>query len=68
MVESHTLPVGIVENIQIEPVRYDLRPGSLLVMATDGVWDGGRKAGQESWLAAFANLSPIWNHKNWRTE
>jgi stage II sporulation protein E len=54
LVESHTLPVGIVESIQIEPVRYDLRPGSLLVMATDGVWDGGRKAGQESWLAAFA--------------
>ncbi|HHX51317.1 MAG TPA: SpoIIE family protein phosphatase, partial [Clostridia bacterium] len=55
LVESHTLPVGIVESIQIEPLRYDLQHGALLVMATDGVWAGGGKAGQESWLGAFVS-------------
>ncbi|HWR43504.1 stage II sporulation protein E [Sporomusa sp.] len=47
------LPMGILENIEIEPVRRTLAPGDIVVMVSDGVIDAARGADRETWVANF---------------
>jgi stage II sporulation protein E len=39
VVKVSSVPVGIINQVQVEPEFRNLRPGDLLVMITDGVWD-----------------------------
>lgn len=58
VLESHSLPVGIVDEINIETVSLQLEPGTVLVMATDGIWQGAPQEQEEGWLPAF--VQGIW--------
>ncbi|MHB1953209.1 MAG: SpoIIE family protein phosphatase [Sulfobacillus sp.] len=40
IVRAHTLPVGILQEVQIEPIYRIVEAGDLIVMVTDGVLDG----------------------------
>jgi stage II sporulation protein E len=46
-------PMGILENVEIEPVRRTLAPGDIVVMVSDGVIDAARSADRETWVANF---------------
>ncbi|GEA14570.1 serine phosphatase [Moorella sp. E308F] len=49
---SHSLPVGILEDLQLEPMREELQEGDLLVMVSDGVLEAHRDINEkERWLA-----------------
>ncbi len=39
VIRSKSLPVGIVEQVQIEPTYHTIEPGDVLVMVTDGVFE-----------------------------
>jgi len=43
MISSNSLPIGILDTVDYEPVTFDLVNGDLLLMATDGLFDAGRK-------------------------
>lgn len=53
IINSATPPVGILENIQIEPIRRMLVPGDIVVMVSDGVIDAARGTDKENWVANF---------------
>lgn len=46
-------PIGILEHVEIEPVRRVLAPGDIVVMVSDGVIDAARGADKENWVANF---------------
>lgn len=51
VVSSSSLPIGILDTVDYEPVSLDLQNGDLLVMATDGLLDAGRRStGREDWV------------------
>ena len=43
-VKSGSLPIGILDTVDYEPVTMDLENGDLLVMTTDGLLDAGRRS------------------------
>jgi stage II sporulation protein E len=48
---SHSLPSGILEDLQVEPLREELQQGDLLVMVSDGVFEAHRDLNEkERWL------------------
>ncbi|MBU6080140.1 stage II sporulation protein E [Allobacillus halotolerans] len=50
-VESGNLPIGILEEFDVEPVREDLKDGDILVMASDGILESTDRAeNREAWL------------------
>ncbi len=52
MIKSYTLPVGVLSDIEIEPIKKTLRSGDVIVMATDGLTDLDISSAEgESWLA-----------------
>ncbi|TCS80151.1 stage II sporulation protein E [Tepidibacillus fermentans] len=51
MVSANNLPVGIMEDIDIDSVGQDLKPGDLLIMMTDGIYDSANHAvNKELWM------------------
>lgn len=45
------LPLGIIQDIDVESIHMNLRPGDLLIMMTDGVYDApGPAANKDLWL------------------
>lgn len=42
MVSAHNLPIGILDEIDVEVVTEKLHPGDLLIMMTDGVYEANR--------------------------
>ncbi len=46
-------PIGILDNVEIEPVRRVLAPGDIVVMVSDGIVDAARGAGKENWVVNF---------------
>lgn len=51
VIASSSLPIGILDTVDYEPVTLDLLNGDLLVMATDGLIDAGRKCSVgEDWI------------------
>lgn len=51
-IESRSLPVGIVENIELQSETVDLNDGDILVMCSDGVLDGKSNESDE-WIENF---------------
>lgn len=41
-VAAHNLPMGILENIEVDVVSEQLKAGDLLIMVTDGIYDAPR--------------------------
>ena len=53
-VQSATLPIGILHQIEIEPIRLTLTQGDIVVMVSDGVADAvTRGVEKEWWIANF---------------
>ncbi len=40
IIRSHNLPVGILQDVQVDPIYHTLESGDLLVMVTDGALEG----------------------------
>ncbi|MDT8902783.1 SpoIIE family protein phosphatase [Anaeroselena agilis] len=58
-VKSSSLPVGIMQQVEIEPVRWLLAPGDVIVMVSDGVVEApNRGAGKEAWVVNFLRRLP----------
>ncbi len=50
-VSSNTLPVGIVDQIEVQPMRFQLIPGDRLLLMSDGVYDSSDwLTDQERWM------------------
>jgi stage II sporulation protein E len=50
-VSASNLPVGIVQEIDIELVGMALRPGDILIMMTDGIYDApGHAVNKDLWI------------------
>ncbi|MFD1395638.1 stage II sporulation protein E [Kroppenstedtia eburnea] len=44
MIAAGNPPLGILHDIDVEPVEFQLQPGDLVVMMTDGIYDAPRHA------------------------
>lgn len=54
VIKSATLPIGILNQIEIEPVKMPLTPGDIIVMVSDGISElGQRGLDRENWVANF---------------
>lgn len=54
LIKASSLPVGIVDDIEVSTVSRVLEPGDLLVMVTDGVLDSYKgEDDREEWLAGI---------------
>lgn len=52
VIRSNTLPVGIVQQVDVGVERWQLEPGDVIVLVTDGLLDSvALGADQEEWLA-----------------
>ena len=50
-ISANNLPIGILQDIEIELVRLQLMPGDTLIMITDGIYDApGHAVNKELWL------------------
>lgn len=53
-IQSASLPVGILHQIEIEPIKVSLSPGDIVVMVSDGIVDAVcRGFDRENWVANF---------------
>ncbi|MGI6158400.1 MAG: SpoIIE family protein phosphatase [Limnochordia bacterium] len=51
IIHNHTLPVGVLSQVEVESDRRTLKEGELLIMATDGVLDAQRSlARKDEWM------------------
>lgn len=49
--EGSNLPIGIIEQVELETIRDTLKSGDLLIMMSDGVFDGPKQVkNNELWL------------------
>jgi len=52
VIKASTLPIGILDNVQLETVRINLFDEDMIIMVTDGVIDGIKKWNHDDrWLA-----------------
>lgn len=50
-ISANNLPIGIIEDIEIDVVTENLKSGDLLIMVTDGIYEAGvHLENQEMWL------------------
>lgn len=56
-IESQSLPVGILQEVRIDPIYHTLEPGDLIVMVTDGVLENGDPEA-EAKLSQFLEEAP----------
>lgn len=51
LIESDSLPTGILNNIKIDTFEKELKPGTIIVMCSDGIIDSNKEfANHEIWL------------------
>lgn len=60
-ISSTTLPIGVVQNIEIQRVKRELSDGDFVVMVTDGVMDALPIGEQEALMSAFIKGTNINN-------
>lgn len=62
IIRSSTLPVGILNNIDVETSRKKLKDSDIIVMVTDGIIDSiGRATNKESWIIELLENNKINN-------
>src|SRR5690606_39640022 len=50
-ITAHNLPIGIVEELDVESIQYSLQPGDLLIMMSDGIYDApGYTVNKDLWI------------------
>ncbi|SFJ86993.1 stage II sporulation protein E [Paenibacillus sp. UNC496MF] len=50
-ISANNLPVGILQDIDIDLIRVQLQPGDTLIMMTDGIYDApGHAVNKEMWM------------------
>ncbi|MBO8172691.1 MAG: stage II sporulation protein E [Bacillaceae bacterium] len=50
-ISSSNLPIGIIQDIEVDVVSEQLKPGDLLIMMTDGIYDApGDVENKERWM------------------
>ncbi|MFC5406833.1 stage II sporulation protein E [Cohnella soli] len=50
-IAASNLPIGILQDIEIDMLRVELRPGDTLIMMTDGILDSpGHALNKEQWM------------------
>jgi stage II sporulation protein E len=58
-IQTASLPVGILQQVELEPVKWLLAPGDVIVMVSDGVVDvPGRRLEREPWLVNYLRRLP----------
>lgn len=58
-VQAGSLPIGILNQVDIEPIKRLLVAGDTLVMVSDGVSEAGKQGGnKENWIANFLRCQP----------
>lgn len=60
-IESTTLPIGVVQNIELDREERNLESGEYVIMVTDGVMDALPAGGQEEKLVEFIRETDIVN-------
>lgn len=50
MIEASNLPIGIFQEFDVEVVNMQLKAGDLLIMMSDGVYDGANAENKEMWM------------------
>lgn len=51
LVTANNLPVGILQDIDVDLIRVQLQPGDTLIMMTDGIYDApGHAVNKEMWM------------------
>ena len=60
-IESTTLPIGVVQNIELDREERNLESGEYVIMVTDGVTDALPAGGQEEKLVEFIRETDIVN-------
>lgn len=53
VVTSNSLPIGIMDNLEISSEKRSLCPGDMLVLVSDGVFEASRDLGGEDWLPQY---------------
>ena len=50
-ITAHNLPIGIVEELDVDMIHVTLQPGDILVMMSDGIYDAaGYTINKEMWI------------------
>lgn len=53
-IQSATLPIGILSQIELEPIKMLLVPGDIIVMVSDGISEACQRGPhRENWIANF---------------
>ena len=60
-IESTTLPIGVVQNIELDREERNLESGEYVIMVTDGVMDALPEGSQEEKLVEFIRETDIVN-------
>ncbi|MGI5840580.1 MAG: stage II sporulation protein E [bacterium] len=60
-IEASSLPIGILQSIDVSTIRCDLSPGDVIILATDGVTDAGGKRRGGDWLSGFLRDAAVDN-------
>ncbi len=50
MVEASNLPIGVLQEFDVEVVNMQLKAGDLLILMSDGVYDGANAENKEMWM------------------
>ena len=57
MIKNSTLPMGILNDIKVGPIKKQLKAGDIIVMVTDGVTEPGNINKEEELLALLKNTA-----------
>lgn len=58
VMQSTSLPVGIIEQVEIEPQRRQLTAGDTVVMVSDGITEADKQKPRRDWVANFLRVTP----------
>lgn len=56
VISSKSLPVGILENIEVTPVKCEVEPGDMILMVTDGISEAASGVLKSDWIKKLLTL------------